>query len=78
MADINIHGYEVQYDDLSTTVNGGVKYLKEKIDASEAKVYFDDARKSSTLKAHFEDQKGNNFTLVYNSGGTYTLRKRAS
>lgn len=84
MADkyIDIHGHRVKYDDDSDTAKNAVHYLTEKLDQSEAKVFFDEAKNNMTEhKAHFEVRnyernRDDNLTLVHESDGTYHLRKR--
>jgi len=82
MAEIDIHGFKVKYDDSSHTLKNAVRHLKEKIDKEEAKVFFDDAKRDTVNHtAHFEvrDHERNrdsDLTLVH-EGGSYRLRKRS-
>jgi hypothetical protein len=83
MAETDIHGFKVKYDDDSQTLKKAVKYLKEKIDKSEAEVFFDAARRDMVHhNSHFEfrDHEYNtdrNLTLVYDGDGKYHIRKRS-
>jgi hypothetical protein len=72
--EINLHGFNLKYD--GETAQMGVHYLKDKIDESEAKAFFDEARHSYEAKAHFKDSHGYNFTLVFDGGNNYTVRQR--
>lgn len=83
MANTNIHGFKVDYDESSHTLNTAVHYLEDKLDKSEVEVYFDAARRDVVNhKSHLEvrdPETGHNhdLTLVYDeSEGGYRLRKR--
>ena len=84
MADkyIDIHGYKVRYDDESETAKNAVHYLTEKLDDSETRVFFDEAKKNTTDHvAHFkvrnyERNKDDELTLVDEGDGSFHLRKR--
>ena len=82
MANTNIHGFDVEYDDSSHTLNMSVHYLAEKIDGSEAKVFFDEARHDAiNHKSHLqvrdpETGHDHDLTLIYHDDGSYELRKR--
>lgn len=82
MAEIDIHGYKVKYDEDSHTLKNAVHFLKDKLDKSEAEVFFDDARRDTVNhKAHLEvrnheKNRDDNLTLVHEDDGSYLLRKR--
>jgi hypothetical protein len=48
-----------------------VQYLRNDLQAEEARIFFDQARARGQVD--FEDEQENNFTLVYNRGGFYTI-----
>ncbi|OGC47424.1 MAG: hypothetical protein A3A94_03245 [Candidatus Portnoybacteria bacterium RIFCSPLOWO2_01_FULL_43_11] len=64
------HGYPLDYDD-----NGynGMKYLKNDLDNSEARVFFDQARRRGY--AEFEDDNDRQYTMSYKNG-KYTVTRR--
>lgn len=66
----NIHGFTVQYEE---NAEGGIRYLRDDLSGSEARVFFDQARMRGS--AEFEDDGDRQFTLSY-SNGTYTLIRR--
>jgi adenylate cyclase class IV len=82
MAEIEIHGHKVSFDDSSHTLKEAVKHLEKKLDSSEAKVYFDAARRNLlNHKAHFEirdheKHQDRNVTLIHKNDGSYVLQKR--
>ena len=82
MANANIHGFNVEYDDDGHTVKNAVHYLSDKLDSSEAKVFFDSARHDTVNhRSHFQvrdSETGHNhdLTLIYHDDGSYELRKR--
>lgn len=82
MTNTNIHGFNVDYDETSHTLNLAVHYLAEKLDESEAKAFFDEARRDLiNHKAHFEIRDPENgrdheLTLIHDSDGSYHLRKK--
>lgn len=82
MANKNIHGFNVEYDDSSDTLKTAVHYLADKLDKSEVEIYFDAAHRDLVNhKAHFEvrdHEKGrdHNLTLIYDGNNNYHLRKR--
>ena len=65
-----IHGYPVTHE---KDVYEGVSYLRDDLDSSEAKVFFDQARARGS--ANFEDDEDRQFTLVYQNG-VYNLIRR--
>jgi hypothetical protein len=82
MAEIDIHGHTVVYDDTSHTMRAAVQHLKEKLDSTEAKPVFDEARRDlQNHKAHFEFRDharhlDRNATLLHKSDGKYELIHR--
>lgn len=82
MAEIEIHGHKVNFDDNSHTLKEAIKHLDKKLDSSEAKIYFDAAKRDLVNhKAHFEirdheKHEDRNVTLIHNSDGSFTLKKR--
>jgi hypothetical protein len=64
----SIYGFIVNYNE---ECRNGVNYLRNDLQREEAIVFFDQARLKG--KAEFEDEMENNYTLVYNRDGTYTL-----
>jgi len=71
MKEIYIHGFKVKYEE---NAKGGIDYLLYDLDREEAKVFFDQARAHKYAK--FEDDREGQYTLAYNSDGTYTLIRR--
>lgn len=65
-----IHGFTVIYE---ANASQGVQYLREDLDFSEARVFFDQARLRGS--AMFEDDNDRQFTLLYQNG-IYTLVRR--
>jgi hypothetical protein len=65
MKEIYIHGLKVKYEDNERT---GINYLLYDLDAKEAKVFFNEAKRNKY--AEFEDDKEGQFTLSYNSDGS--------
>ncbi len=82
MTNTNIHGFNVEYDESSHTLNVAVHYLAEKLDKSEAEVFFDVARRDLiNHKAHFEVRDPENglnhdLTLIHDGDNNYHLRKK--
>ena len=66
-----IHGYKVKYED---NAYSGVDYLKNDLDSKEASVFFNEARRRSSVP--FEDDDDRDFILSRNSDGSYYLRRR--
>ncbi len=64
----SIHGFITKYNEKCLSA---VRYLRNDLQRDEARVFFDQARIKG--RADFEDELENNFTLVYNRDGTYTL-----
>lgn len=81
MVEKNIHGYKVKYDDTDHALKQAVHHL-EKLDGSEAGLYFQGARRDIIHhKAHFEFRDHNrhedrNATLFHEGDGVYELRHR--
>lgn len=71
MKDISIHSYRTKYED---NAYEGVKYLLQDLDYEEAKVFFEQARLRRS--APFEDDFERQYTLAYNTDGTFTLSRR--
>lgn len=71
MKETYLYGYKIKYED---NASEGIYYLQYQLDQEEVAVFFDEARLKGNCP--FEDQYGRNYTLVYNSDGTYTLIKR--
>ena len=65
-----VHGKKVAYE---KNAYAGIKYLRDDLDSSEARVFFDQARMRRA--APFEDDEDRQFTLAYKSG-TYILIRR--
>lgn len=84
MADkyVDIHGHKVRYDDDSETAKNAIRHLTKSLDSSEAKVFFDEAKRNlHEHTAHFEVRnhemnRDDNLTLVHEGDGGYHLRKR--
>ncbi len=83
MANIDIHGFKVDYDDNSHTLRTAVHYLGDKLDKSESEVFFDVARRDRiNHKSHLqvrdpETGVNHDLTLTYDeSEGCYFLKKR--
>lgn len=71
MKQISIHGFKVQYED---NAQEGINYLLYDLDRDEAMVFFDQAK--LRRYSRFEDEREGQYTLSYNSDGSYTLIKR--
>jgi hypothetical protein len=67
---VEIHGFTVAYEENSRE---GVAYLRDDLDANEARVFFDQAKMKGS--AEFEDDDDRQFTLSYHEN-EYTLIKR--
>lgn len=84
MAEIDIHGHKVKYDDSSHTLRNAVKVMTEDLDESEVEPWFRDAHhdhKNHTSHFEIRDHERNrdsNLTLVYEGNDTYHLRKRST
>jgi hypothetical protein len=69
-----IFGFDLQYDE---DAREGLLHLRERLEPSEAKVYFQMARKNlKTKSCEFEDRMGRNFTLWWREGDDYILSRR--
>lgn len=71
-----IHGYKVQYEDDSKY---GISYLRYDLSRDEARVYFENARKSYKRESQFEDKANRQYTLLFPPGGgspVYVLTRR--
>ncbi len=66
-----IHGFYLNFEDAD---RDGVYYLRQDLQYREAKTLFDAARVQGS--AHFEDDQDRDWSLNYNSDGTYTLVRR--
>jgi hypothetical protein len=64
----SIHGFITNYNEEGMPA---VRYLRYDLQPEEARVFYDQARAKG--QADFEDEYENNFTLVYNRDGTYTI-----
>lgn len=80
---VDIHGFKVKLEDKnSSTLKSAVHHLKDKLDKSEAGIYFHAAsRDLLNHKAHFEVRDhtkhvDRNVTLIHEKDGSYTLKKR--
>jgi cellobiose phosphorylase len=71
MQETYIHSFKDRHEE---NAQGGIVYLRDHLDAKEAKVFFDEARRKKS--ANFEDQQGKNYTLSFDSYNTYTLVRR--
>jgi hypothetical protein len=72
MKEIYIHGFRVKHEE---NEQAGIKYLLYDLDAQESKVFFNEARRNRY--AEFEDDREGQFTLSYNSDGSFTLISRS-
>ena len=72
MKETYIHGCKVKYED---NAYSGVDYLKNDLDSKEASVFFNEARRRSSVP--FEDDDVRDFILSRNSDGSYYLRKKS-
>lgn len=70
LKEVHIHDSRVQYEE---NAYDGIKYLRDAIDAAEARVFFDQARIKKF--AEFEDRHDHQFTLTYHDN-LYTLIRR--
>ena len=69
----DIYGHKVYSEE---DAKEGVDYLDNAIQSEEAKVFFDQAKIKSS--AQFENDEGQNYTLLYKKDGTYWVYKRAA
>ena len=67
----NIHGAPVYFED---NAKAGAEHLAYDLQYEEAVVFFRHARAYGS--AQFEDDQERQFTLVYNSDGTYLIKRR--
>ena len=68
----HIHGHTVHVDE---GAEGGYKHLAYELSASEAEVFFHEAKTRG--EAHFEDRHDHNFTLTHSRAeATYTISRR--
>jgi len=72
MRETRVRNYKVKYEE---NAKEGIKYLLYDLDSEEARVFFDQARAHKYAK--FEDDSERQYTLSYNSDGTYTLTRRS-
>jgi len=70
----HIHGFKVEYESEEKHIREGISYLDNKIEASEAKVFFDQAKAKKS--AQFEDKENHQFTLMYKGNSVYLLISR--
>lgn len=73
MKETIIKGFRVKYEE---NEQAGINYLLYDLDVQESKVFFNEARRNKY--AEFEDDREGQFTLSYNSDGTYTLISRTT
>ena len=73
MKNKEIGGHKVFYED---DAEEGIKYLEYDLQDKEVSVFFDQAK--LTGSAEFEDEKGQNYTLLYKTDRNYWLYKRAA
>lgn len=59
----SIHGFPIVYDEKT---KAGMEYLRDDLDFTEARVFFDAARAKGS--ANFEDDNDRQFTLAYQKG----------
>ena len=71
MQETYIHGFKVKYEE---TAHSGVIYLRDDLDREEAKVFFEQAKRKRF--ANFEDNQDRNFTLSYNTDGSFYIARR--
>jgi hypothetical protein len=71
MLETYIHNFKVKYEQ---NAQGGMYYLKNDLDQKEAKIYFDQAKRKKAV--NFEDHQDRDYTLSYNTDGTFTLVRR--
>jgi hypothetical protein len=71
MLETYIHNFKVKYEQ---NAHGGVYYLKTDLDQQEAKIYFEQAKRKKAVS--LEDHQDRNYTLSYNTDGTFTLVRR--
>lgn len=65
-----IHNFTVAYEENAAE---GIRYLRDDLDASETKVFFDQAKLRGS--APFEDDGDRQYTLIYQNGA-YVLARR--
>ena len=68
-----IHGLRVKYEN---NAKEGIEYLRNDLDREEARVFFNEARRRKYAK--FEDDQERQYTLFFNSDGSYSLVRRES
>lgn len=72
MKETYIHSFKTRYEENAIE---GINYLRNDLDIKESKVFFEQAKRKKF--ANFEDDQDRQFTLSYNTDGTYTLIRRA-
>ncbi len=72
MANTNINGHSVNYDDSHERLRHAVKYLKYTLSKDEAGVFFAQAKMKGGESIHFEDDNRTNLKLK-RVDGEYTL-----
>jgi hypothetical protein len=72
MRETIIKGFRVKYEE---SEQAGINYLLYDLDIHESKVFFNEAKRNKY--AEFEDDREGQFTLSYNSDGSFTLISRS-
>lgn len=67
---VYLHGFGISYED---NARDGIEYLRDDLDVSEARVFFEYARRNGS--AQFEDDDDRQFTLVYEDGNYVLIRR---
>ncbi|MFH0987353.1 MAG: hypothetical protein V1841_00450 [Patescibacteria group bacterium] len=71
----NIHGFFVEFDPTEKEIIYAGRYLRDDLQLTEAKTFFDAARLNGS--ADFEDDYDRDWTIIYNRGtNVYNLVRR--
>ena len=78
MANKNIHGYDVEYDEESETIKSYINHMEENLSHEEIRGSVENAKHDPLGKTHLEDSHGNKVTLEYRDETNFLIRKRRS
>lgn len=76
MATKNIHGFNIEYDEGSTTATNYLDHLENRLSHEEVKAFIESAKNDPFSKTHLEDSHGDQVTMVYKDDGSVLVRKR--
>jgi hypothetical protein len=78
MANKNIHGFDIEYNEESDTAKLYLDHLEYRLSHEEVRAFIEDAKNSTLRKIHLEDSHGNRVTLEYLGNDKCLIRKRQS